>query len=117
LTGTGTLLSRIRYDWAAIAADPKFRQLNRRKTRFLAGLMLFSIAYYMLLPVGAAWFPELYAQRIFGSVNVGIVFALSEFVVAWVVAILYTRRANADFDCAARDIARDAVARFGGRPQ
>lgn len=108
-------MSRIRYDWSAIAAEPKFRELTRRKTRFLAGLMLFSVAYYFLLPVGAAYFPELFARRIVGPVNFGIVFALSEFVVAWAIAIVYTRRANRDFDCAARAIARDAVAIYGGR--
>lgn len=108
-------MSRIRYDWSAIAAESKFRELTRRKTRFLAGLMLFSIAYYFLLPIGAAYFPELFARRIVGPVNFGIVFALSEFVVAWAIAIVYTRRANRDFDCAARAIARDAVAIYGGR--
>lgn len=108
-------MSRIRYDWSAIAADPKFRDLNRRKTRFLAGLMLLSVVYYFLLPSGAAYFPELFATRVFGPVNVGILFALSEFAAAWAVAIVYTRRANADFDRAAQEIARDAVAAYGGR--
>jgi len=108
-------LSRIRYDWSAIAADPKFRQLNRRKTRFLTGLMLFSVVYYFLLPVGAAYFPQLFATRIAGPINFGIVFALSEFIVAWGVAVIYMRRANADFDRAAQEIARDAVAAYGGR--
>ena len=107
-------MSRVRYDWSAIAADPRFRELNRRKTRFLAGLMLFSVVYYFLLPVGAAYFPEIFAIRIAGPVNVGIIFALSEFVVAWGIAIFYVRRANEDFDRAAQDVAREALARHAG---
>ena len=102
-------------DWSRLIADPRFQALHRRKQAFLTGLMVFSILYYFLLPVGAAYFPELFARRIVGPVNFGIVFALSEFVVAWAIAIVYTRRANRDFDCAARAIARDAVAIYGGR--
>lgn len=108
-------MGRYKYDWTAIAGDPKFRELTRRKARFLWALMLFSIAYYFLLPVGAAYFPELFARQVFGTVNLGILFALSEFVVAWGVALVYTRRANADFDRIAHDIAGDAVTNYTSR--
>ena len=33
-------------DWAAIEADPRFQVLHRRKTRFLAALMLLSVGYF-----------------------------------------------------------------------
>jgi uncharacterized membrane protein (DUF485 family) len=108
-------MGRYKYDWTAIAADPKFRALHRRKTRFLTTLMLCSIAGYLLLPVGAAYCPELFARRVLGEVNVGILVALLEFVVAWGVAVLYTRRANADFDRMAREIAGDAVIHYATR--
>lgn len=85
-------------DWAAINADPRFRELHRRKAGFLSGLLIVSVVYYFLLPAGAAWFPELFRIKVVGVVNVGLLFALSEFFVAWGVAALYTRRANRDFD-------------------
>ena len=43
-------------DWDAVIADPRFQRLHRRKQAFLTGLMLFSVFYYFLLPVGAAYF-------------------------------------------------------------
>lgn len=91
-------------DWSAIEADPKFQALYRRKTLFLWGLMIFSIAYYFLLPIGAAYYQELFRTRVWGVVNVGILFALSEFVVAWGIAFVYSKRANAEFDAMAREI-------------
>jgi uncharacterized membrane protein (DUF485 family) len=94
-------------DWSRLIADPRFQALHRRKQGFLSGLMIFSIAYYFLLPVGAAWFPRLFAVRVWGVVNVGLLFALSEFIVAWAVAAYYSQHANRHFDALARKIAAD----------
>lgn len=102
-------------DWKAIVADPRFQALHAKKTRFLWGLMVFSIAYYFLLPVGAAYFQELFKIKVWGPVNVGLVFALSEFVVAWGIAFWYARRANAEFDTMAAELVREAE-KIGRRP-
>lgn len=99
-------------DWAAVDADPRFQELHRKKLGFLSLLMVLSIGYYFLLPVGAAWFPELFRIKVFGFVNIGILFALSEFAVAWAVAALYTRRANREFDRLAEAINRDIMASY-----
>lgn len=95
-------------NWAAIDNDPRFQALHKRKTSFLWGLMIFSIIYYFLLPIGAAYFPDLFKIKVWGPMNVGILFALSEFIVAWTIAFIYTRRANRDFDSMAAEIIRDS---------
>jgi uncharacterized membrane protein (DUF485 family) len=100
-------------NWAAIDADPRFQDLHAKKSRFLWGLMVFAVIYYFLLPIGAAYFPELYKVRVFGVINVGLVFALSQFLVAWGIAFIYAKRAQ-QFDAMAEAIARDAQ-RIGGR--
>jgi uncharacterized membrane protein (DUF485 family) len=101
-------------DWKAIVADPRFQALHTKKTRFLWGLMVFSVAYYFLLPIGAAYFPALFGIKVWGPVNVGLLFALSEFLVAWGIAFHYSRRANAEFDTMAAELIRDAE-KIGGR--
>ena len=95
-------------DWTAIEADARFQELHRRKVRFLWGLMLFSVVYYFALPIGAGYFPELFRIRVFGPVNLGLLFALSEFLVAWLIAFVYARRAGAEFDALAAEVARAA---------
>ncbi|MFI0397660.1 MAG: DUF485 domain-containing protein [Thiolinea sp.] len=95
-------------NWAAIDHDPRFQALHKRKTTFLWSLMIISTVYYFLLPIGAAYFPELFKIKVWGPMNFGILFALSEFVVAWTIAFIYTRRANRDFDSMAAEIVRDA---------
>lgn len=94
-------------NWAAIDADPRFQRLHSKKMAFLMGLMIFSIAYYFLLPVGAAYFTDLFKKQIFGPVNFGILFALSEFVVAWGIAFYYSVKAK-EFDEMAKELIREA---------
>ena len=93
-------------NWAAINADPRFQALHAAKSRFLWGLMAFAVVYYFLLPVGAGYFTDLFKARVWGVINVGLVFALSQFIVAWGIAWIYARRAS-EFDAMAEDIARD----------
>lgn len=94
-------------NWAAIDADPKFQALHRKKTFFLWGLMIFSVIYYFMLPIGAAYFQDLFKVKVWGVVNIGLLFALSEFVVAWTIAYLYSKKANAQFDAMAQEIIND----------
>lgn len=90
--------------WEAIAASPKFQQLVKRKRRVLTSLMVFSICYYVLLPLGAAYAQDLFSRQVWGPLNVGLLFALSEFIVAWGVAVIYSRIANREFDAMAAQI-------------
>jgi len=92
-------------DWNAVIADPRFQALHRRKQGFLTGLMIFSVVFYFLLPIGAAYFQDLFKTKVWGVVNFGLLFALGQFVVAWLVAFYYSRRAGAEFDQAAAEIA------------
>jgi uncharacterized membrane protein (DUF485 family) len=96
-------------NWSRIAADPRFHELHGRKRAFLWGLMAFSVVYYFLLPIGAAWFTDLYRIQVWGPVNVGLLFAFSQFIVAWGIAWIYSRKA-AEFDAMAEGIVRSARA-------
>ena len=100
-----------RLDWGAIDRDPRFRTLHARKSSFLWGLMAFSVVYYFLLPIGAAYFTDVYKVKVWGVINFGLVFALSQFLVAWGIAFYYAKRAS-QFDAMAQAIADDYV---GGR--
>lgn len=102
-------------DWKAIDSRPEFQDLHRKKTRFLWGLMVFSLVFYFLLPIGAAYFQDIFRIKVWGPVNVGILFALSEFIVAWGLAWFYAHRANAVFDPMAQEIVREAERTMGGR--
>jgi uncharacterized membrane protein (DUF485 family) len=94
-------------DWDAIIRDPRFQSLHRRKTLFLWGLMAISVVYYFALPIGAAYYQDLFKIKVWGVINIALLFALSQFVLAWVVAFIYSRRAGREFDQLAAQIVAD----------
>jgi uncharacterized membrane protein (DUF485 family) len=94
-------------DWDAIIRDPRFQSLHKRKNAFLYGLMALAVAYYFLLPIGAAYFQDLFKVRVWGVINVGLLFALSQFVVTWAIAIIYSRKASQDFDRMAAELSAE----------
>ena len=110
----GIQAPRAALNWQAIDEDPRFQTLHSKKVGFLTGLMVFSLFYYFLLPIGAAYFTDLFKVKVWGVINFGLVFALSEFVVAWGIAFLYAKKAN-KFDAMAEEINRDAHA-IGAHP-
>jgi uncharacterized membrane protein (DUF485 family) len=89
--------------WSATAVSPKFRGLIRAKRRFIIPATIFFIAYYFALPILVGYFPALMERRVFGSINLAYLFALSQFFMAWIIMWLYVRKAR-QFDAMERDI-------------
>ncbi len=76
-------------DWKAIESSPDFHSLLVSKALFVAPATAFFMIYYFLLPIGVGWFPKLMETRIWGVVNLAYIFALSQFVMAWILAFIY----------------------------
>ncbi len=103
-----TILKNTNIHWEAVEADPRFQQLHRDKNKFLWRMMLFALVFYFLLPISTAYFQDISRVKVWGVINLGLVFALSQFVVAWLIAIIYAKRANAEFDARAQALVKDA---------
>lgn len=81
------------HDWERIANTPEFREMMARKKRFIIPATLFFALYYFALPILTGYFDFLNA-RVVGALNWAYLFALSQFFMAWIIAILYVRNAN-----------------------
>ena len=81
-------------DWAAIERTPEFRALVRAKRAFIIPATLFFVGYYFALPALVGYWPDLMSTRIAGNINLAYLFALSQFVMAWVIMAIYVRRAQ-----------------------
>src|ERR1043166_6544456 len=95
----------IKTNWEAIAATREFKQLVAAKARFIVPATVFFIVYYFALPILVGYEPELMNRPVWGPVNIAYLFALSQFVMAWVIAGLYMVAA-ARFDAGAARIAK-----------
>ena len=81
-------------DWNKIAADPGFHELQRAKRRFLVPASLFFLCYFLALPVLVGFWPDMMKKKVLGSVNWAYLFALSQFLMTWIMAALYVRVAR-----------------------
>jgi uncharacterized membrane protein (DUF485 family) len=90
-------------NWSRVAASEEFKGLVKAKLKFIIPATIFFIVYYFALPVLVGYAPDLMKRKVFGVVNVAYLFALSQFFMAWVIALLYVRAA-AKHDRVARNI-------------
>jgi uncharacterized membrane protein (DUF485 family) len=101
-------------DWNRVAAGARFRSLVKAKQRFIIPATIFFIIYFFALPVLVGYAPDLMNRRVIGSVNVAYLFALSQFFMAWIVALVYVRAASRH-DRMAREIVGDLEKTLGGK--
>lgn len=81
-----------------IERSDMFRDLRSRYRRFIFPMGAAFLTWYFLLIIAAGWFPEWMAEPVWGSINRGMVFALSEFATTFGIAWLYTRYADNNID-------------------
>jgi uncharacterized membrane protein (DUF485 family) len=100
-------------NWERVAASNAFKGLVKAKLKFIVPATVFFIVYYFALPVLVGYAPDLMNRKVIGSINVAYLFALSQFFMAWVVALLYVRAASRH-DRMAREIVSDLDKKRGG---
>jgi uncharacterized membrane protein (DUF485 family) len=88
----------------AAARDPEMVELERRHNRFVWPVTAFFLVYYLSLNVLAGVAPELMGRKLFGEFTFGYLFALSQFLMAFVVAWAYTRYAKRRLDPLSADL-------------
>ncbi|MDQ6932093.1 MAG: DUF485 domain-containing protein [Candidatus Eremiobacteraeota bacterium] len=81
-------------DWQALDDDPQFKYLVAAKRRFIIPATVFFVLYYFSLPILVGYYPILMSRNVYGNMNLAYIFALSQFVMAWLVMLLYVRRAR-----------------------
>jgi uncharacterized membrane protein (DUF485 family) len=79
--------------WKKIEESPEFRDLVRTKRRFVLPATIFFVVYYFSLPLLVGYAPALMSTKVLGPLNIAYLHALSEFVMAWTIAVLYLRAA------------------------
>ena len=87
--------------WEGLEATPEFKDLVRARWRFVIPATVFFLVYYFLLPLLNGLATGFMRTNVIGDVNIAYLFALSQFLMAWLLAWFYIRRANTVFDALA----------------
>jgi uncharacterized membrane protein (DUF485 family) len=85
-------------DWQAVERSPEFTELVRRRRRFVAPATVFFLAWYLGFIALCGYAPDFMAESVYEGLTVGYVLALTQFVMVFTLAILYTRRSSRVYD-------------------
>ena len=76
----------------------EFQELRTRFRRFVFPMTAFFLAWYFLYVLAAIFAPEFMSRRVVGSINIGLIFGLLQFVTTFAITFTYARWANREFD-------------------
>jgi len=96
-------------DWGGAERSPEFQELVKRKRAFVIPALIFVFVWYFGFIALAGYAPDFMGESVYEGVTVGYVLALSQFVMTWVLAALYLRRAERVFDPLAEKAAARAA--------
>ena len=98
-------------DWKGIERSPEFRELVKRRRSFVVPATIFFLAYYMAFIIVAGYAPDFMGESVYQGLTVGYCYALTQFVMVFVLGIWYLRKSENEFDPLA-DRVVEAAAEF-----
>jgi uncharacterized membrane protein (DUF485 family) len=97
-------------DWEGIERSQEFRELVSRRRRFVIPATIFFLAYYMAFIIVAGYAPDFMGESVYEGLTVGYCYALTQFVMVFVLGIWYLRKAEEEFDPLSDAVAEAAIA-------
>jgi len=93
-------------DWEKAAHSPEFEELEHSRRSWVVPATIFFMAWYFGFIILAGYASDFMGESIYEGFTVGYLIALSQFVMVWVLAGLFLRKADRDFDPLAREVIR-----------
>ena len=85
-------------DWEAIERSDEFRELIKKRRSFVVPATIFFLAYYMTFIIVAGYAPDFMAKSVYEGLTIGYCYALTQFVMVFVLGIWYLRKSDQVFD-------------------
>ncbi|MFP6560165.1 DUF485 domain-containing protein [Paraburkholderia sp. B3] len=79
-------------DWQAVLASQRFQKLARRRRNIVLTLGILAAVYYFAIPVLIAGAPGWFRIRITDGLNLGTLFAISQYPFGGLIAWVFLRR-------------------------
>lgn len=100
-------------DFLALQADERFVRLRRRHRRFVFSLAAAFLLWYLLYVILADYAHGFMAIRVFGSINLGLILGLLQFMTTFAITTWYVSYSNRKLDPIATEIREEIEAGAG----
>ena len=94
-------------DWTEIQESAEFTELRRRLRNWVFPMTAAFLVWYLLYVLLSDYAHDFMSTKVFGNINVGLIFGLLQFVSTFVITSLYVRHANRKLDPVAEKIRGD----------
>ncbi|MET8878422.1 DUF485 domain-containing protein [Nocardia sp. NPDC004278] len=91
-------------DFAAVQSSPQFQELRSRLRRFVFPMTALFLVWYLSYVLLGAYAHDFMATKVIGTINLGLLLGLGQFVSTFVITWLYVRFANKELDPRAASI-------------
>lgn len=85
-------------------ASPEFAELRRRYRRFAIPASIAFLAWFLLYVVMSNWATDFMSTKVFGNINIALLFGLLQFATTFAIAWAYARFSSARLDPLAGDL-------------
>jgi uncharacterized membrane protein (DUF485 family) len=92
------------YDWERIEHSPEFQELVHKRRAFVLPATIFFLAYYMGFILLTGYAEDFMASSVYEGLTVGYCLALTQFLMVFVLGIMYLKRSDRDYDPLARRV-------------
>ena len=84
--------------FAEVQATDEFQGLKRTLRRFVFPATVVFLAWYVLYILMTVYARDFMSTKLFGNINIAYVFGLSQFVSTFLIAYVYSKYADKNFD-------------------
>ncbi|MEO6018779.1 MAG: DUF485 domain-containing protein [Knoellia sp.] len=84
--------------YVAMQATDEFQELRRKFRGFVFPMTAFFLIWYFAYVLLSIFAPGFMSIKVFGSVNLGLLFGLGQFVTTFAITFIYARWANRELD-------------------
>ena len=84
--------------YLALQSTPEFQELRRKFRGFVFPMTAFFLVWYFVYVLLSIFAPGFMGTKVFGNVNIGLLFGLGQFVTTFAITIIYARWANRELD-------------------
>jgi uncharacterized membrane protein (DUF485 family) len=85
-------------DWEGIERSDEFQGLVKKRRSFVVPATIFFLAYYMAFIIICGYAPDFMGESVYEGLTVGYCYALTQFLMVFVLGVWYLRKADKEFD-------------------